>query len=215
MSRTRAVLTVVFALFLGYTAWVAIRRDPPLLEYLASLGPGSWGMQILLDLAIALGLVCAWLIRDARRRGRRAWPWVVGTPVFGSLAPLLYLLQRKKDLGTPVAHWELWTKDPGRISKFLTDAFGWSVRFIPEMNYRLVHSGGTDGPSGGIMTPLEGPWPGNMAFYIDVDDLAAYNRRIVAAGGKIVVERLEIPVMGAMSLFADPDGRVLGLWQRR
>ncbi|NUN53677.1 MAG: hypothetical protein HUU06_12960, partial [Planctomycetaceae bacterium] len=37
--------------------------------------------------------------------------------------------------------------------------------------------------------------------------------RTIDAGGKVLVERQEIPGMGAIALFEDPDGRVLGLWQ--
>jgi len=81
-------------------------------------------------------------------------------------------------------------------------------------NSRILETGGTGGINGGIMKPQEGPWPGNMAFYIDVDDLRKYSTRITKAGGKIIVERMEVPGMGAFSLFEDPDGRVPGMWQR-
>ncbi len=95
MNRRPALFVKIFCAFFAYTAWVAWQRDPPLLEYLAALRSGTWGAQILVDLAISLGLVCTWLIRDARQRGRRAWPWVLATPFFGSLAPLLYLALRR------------------------------------------------------------------------------------------------------------------------
>ncbi len=65
------------------------------------------------------------------------------------------------------------------------------------------------------MSPKPGPWPGNMAFYIDVEDLDTYLKKISAAGGKVIVEKQEIPGMGCLALFEDPDGRVLGLWQQK
>jgi len=95
MNRKLAVLATLWLLFLVYTAWVALARDPPLLSYPTRISVRSWNAQILADLAIALGLVCTWLIRDAHQRGKRAWPWVLATPVVGSLAPLLYLLLRE------------------------------------------------------------------------------------------------------------------------
>jgi hypothetical protein len=82
------------------------------------------------------------------------------------------------------------------------------------MNYRLVETGGQGGINGGIMTPQEGPWPGNMAFYIDVDDLGAYAAKITASGGKILVDKMDVPGVGSFSLFEDPDGRVLGMWKQ-
>ena len=58
-------------------------------------------------------------------------------------------------------------------------------------------------------------WPGNMAFYIDVEDLDAYSQKIRDAGGKMIVEKIEVPGTGAFSLFEDPDGRVLGIWLQK
>jgi predicted enzyme related to lactoylglutathione lyase len=53
-----------------------------------------------------------------------------------------------------------------------------------------------------------------MSFYIDVDDLATYRRKIEQAGGKILVPEQEVPGMGSFALFSDPDGRVLGIWKQ-
>ena len=118
-------------------------------------------------------------------------------------------------MGQPVVHWELWSKNPQQLSDFYAQAFGWQIRHMPEMNYRFVETGGQGGINGGIMTPQEGPWPGNMALYIDVDDLDTFAANIRDAGGKMIVERMEIPGVGAFALFEDPDGRVLGLWQQQ
>lgn len=118
-------------------------------------------------------------------------------------------------MGRPVVHWELWSKNPEKVAEFYQKVFDWQVRHLPEMNYRLVETGGQGGINGGIMTPKAGPWPGNMAFYIDVDDLDAYGKKIRDAGGKIVVDNMEVPGVGHLSLFEDPDGRVLGMWKQK
>lgn len=117
-------------------------------------------------------------------------------------------------MGQPVVHWEFWSADPARISEFYEKVFDWQVRHIPELNYRLVETGGTGGINGGIMTPQAGPWPGKLALYIDVDDLDAYGKRITEAGGKMLVEKMDVPGVGQLSLFEDPDGRVLGMWKQ-
>ena len=116
-------------------------------------------------------------------------------------------------MGRPVVHWELWSEQPEELSEFYRQVFDWDIRHEPAMNYRVVSTGGEGGIDGGIMQPQQGPWPGNMAFYVGVDDLSAYEARVKEAGGKIVVERMEIPGVGHLSLFEDPDGRVLGMWQ--
>jgi predicted enzyme related to lactoylglutathione lyase len=117
-------------------------------------------------------------------------------------------------MGNPVVHWELWSKDPAKVSGFYEKVFDWKIQHIPEMDYRLADPGGEGGIGGGIMKPQEGPWPGNMSLYIDVANLAAHRKRITDAGGKIVVEEMVVPNMGKFSLFADPDGRVMGIWER-
>jgi uncharacterized protein len=119
-------------------------------------------------------------------------------------------------VGRPVVHWELMSKDPAKVSDFYARIFGWKVEHMPELNYRVVDTEAKGGINGGIVKPeREGPWPGNMLFYIDVDDLAAYRKKVVAAGGKIHVEEQEVPGMGSFSLFTDPEGRMMGLWKSR
>lgn len=113
---------------------------------------------------------------------------------------------------SPVVHWEFWSKNPDKLSDFYEDVFDWKISHIPDMAYHMVETGGEGGINGGIMKPDDGPLPGNMAFYIDVDDLEKYGERIVKAGGKVIAEGMEVPGAGKFSLFADPEGRVLGLW---
>ncbi len=117
-------------------------------------------------------------------------------------------------MGKPVVHWEFWSQNPSKVSDFYAKVFEWNIRHIPEMDYTLVETGGDGGINGGIMTPKKGPWPGNMALYIDVEDLGTYRDRIVQAGGKVIVEEQTVPGVGSFALFEDPDGRVLGMWKQ-
>lgn len=119
-------------------------------------------------------------------------------------------------MGKPVVHWELLSKDPAKLSNFYEKVFDWKIQHIPEMDYRSVETGGQSGINSGIVQPKhDGPWPGSMTFYIDVDDLADYRKRVAAAGGKIIIDEQEVPGMGALSLFTDPEGRMMGLWKSK
>jgi uncharacterized protein len=117
-------------------------------------------------------------------------------------------------MGRPVVHWEFWSENPEQLSDFYHTVFDWQIRTIPELGYRSVDTGGPGGINGGIVKPKRGPWPGKLALYIDVDDIDSYATSITGAGGKIVVEKMDVPGVGQMALFEDPDGRVLGLWKR-
>ena len=56
----------------------------------------TWGAgQVLADLVIACTLACIWMIRDARQRGMKAWPFVLITLAAGSFGILGYLVARE------------------------------------------------------------------------------------------------------------------------
>lgn len=64
----------------------------------------NWGTgQIFSDLVFALVVVSFWLVADARERKVAAWPWILGTMIFGSLSPGLYLIVRERALLRPAA----------------------------------------------------------------------------------------------------------------
>lgn len=56
--------------------------------------PAGW--QVFADLVVALILVLAWLIPDAKAKGQSPWPWVVLTLFLGSIGPLSYLAFGRK-----------------------------------------------------------------------------------------------------------------------
>jgi hypothetical protein len=120
-------------------------------------------------------------------------------------------------MGQPIVHWEFWSDDPSRASEFYRKVFDWDIKSMPEMNYNFVETGAKGAITGGIMTtPQQSvPSPGKLSFYVAVDNLDNYAKKIKAAGGKILVDKQQIPGMGAFSLFEDPDGRVLGIWKQQ
>jgi hypothetical protein len=106
------------------------------------------------------------------------------------------------------------SKAPENVAAFYAKLFGWKIEHRPDMNYRFVDTQAGAGINGGILRPdREGPWPGNMVLYVEVDDLAAYRRKVEEAGGTIHVKEQQVPGRGAFCLFTDPDGRMMGLWQ--
>ena len=72
----------------------------------------------------------------------------------------------------------------------------------------------SDGPSGGWVRADLVQSPGPIA-YLPVDDLAAKLDEVEKAGGRVLVQSMPFAGGGEVGLFADPDGNVLGLWQRK
>src|SRR5690349_10722154 len=66
----------------GYTEWLRL-----------ALTHTSAGL-LLVDLTIALSLVLAWMIKDARERNATVWPFAILTVALGSVGPLAYLVVR-------------------------------------------------------------------------------------------------------------------------
>ncbi|TDF35675.1 hypothetical protein EYS14_19925 [Alteromonadaceae bacterium M269] len=52
--------------------------------------PAGW--QVFSDLVVALLLVLAWMIPNAKKNNRNPWPWVVLTLTLGSIGPLAYIV---------------------------------------------------------------------------------------------------------------------------
>jgi hypothetical protein len=91
MSIRFPVFVVLFP-FLAFSVWVALVDGP--VGFLALAGREPWGLQMLLDLALALSFVTGWMVVDARRKAIKVWPFVAMTIALGSIGPLSYLLVR-------------------------------------------------------------------------------------------------------------------------
>lgn len=120
-------------------------------------------------------------------------------------------------MANPVIHFEFMSRDPEQIGAFYKKVFDWTITPQPEFSYNIVEpgvQGDMKGISGGIFKPPQPePWPAQTTMYILVDDLAAYRKRITDAGGKILIEEMKVGEMGSLTLFTDPEGRMMGLWR--
>ncbi len=88
---------LVLVPFAAYSVWVAATHGP--LGFLGLAGREPWAMQMLVDLVIAFVFTGGWLLGDARRRGRTAWPFVVGLALFGSISALVYVVTGRSRAG--------------------------------------------------------------------------------------------------------------------
>jgi len=93
MSNRSIMLLLVIAAF-GALSVLALQD----VGYFGIIAPHfqSWGgAQVFADLTILAVLFCIWMVRDARRRGVAAWPFILMTVFLGSFGPLLYLVTRE------------------------------------------------------------------------------------------------------------------------
>ena len=121
-----------------------------------------------------------------------------------------------------VVHFEIPFDDGDRARKFYGETFGWEVMPIPDMDYTMVTTGPSDpekGPTeagfinGGMFKRSE-EFPSKAPnLVIDVASVDDAMRKVEAAGGKIVTEKMPVGDMGFAGYFADTEGNVIGLWE--
>lgn len=96
--------------------------------------------------------------------------------------------------------------DIARSRDFYGAAFGWSFT-----EYGPEYCEFTDGRLTGGLTTMGEVRPGGPLVILYADDLAETQKRLEAAGAKIVVETFAFPG-GRRFHFQDPDGYELAVW---
>lgn len=92
-------------------------------------------------------------------------------------------------------------------SEFYSRLFGWQVQ---PMSAELAGFVAPGGPTGALRTNVPAGFPG-MVPYIQVTDVDAMLKRLVAAGGTIERAAWSIPGVGKLARFKDPSGTIYGL----
>ena len=99
MTKRSLLLLAVLLPFLAYTAWAF--ADVGLVgAFEAALGTPV-GVQVGLDLLIALGLFVFWMWQDASARGRNPLGWTLLVCGTGSIGALVYLIARERQAASP------------------------------------------------------------------------------------------------------------------
>jgi len=90
--------------------------------------------------------------------------------------------------------------------RFYGAVFGWNFTDYGP-NYTSFH----DGRVAGGFTMSVAPVKGGALIVLYAKDLEATQRKVIAAGGKIVIETFEFPG-GRRFHFSDPNGNELAVW---
>ena len=118
-----------------------------------------------------------------------------------------------------VVHFEVPYDDRERAHAFYAEAFGWTMRPLPEMRYEMVTTGPSDeGPpsepgfiNGGLLErglPMTGP-----VIVLEVADIDACLAEVERLGGQTVSGRQPVDDLGYAAYFKDTEGNLMGLWQ--
>jgi predicted enzyme related to lactoylglutathione lyase len=116
--------------------------------------------------------------------------------------------------GTP--SWvDLSSPDLDASAHFYGELLGWEATAsdgAPEETggYRMFTNGGVEVAGLGPTQPGQRPaW----TTYVAVDDIAAVKQRVEAAGGKTIMDALQVMDVGTMAVFTDAEGAFFAVWQ--
>ena len=106
-----------------------------------------------------------------------------------------------------IQHVEWATRDPKRLQSFYGRIFDWKFKEAMP-GYTMI-----DGVGGIFALPSDQQMPTGVTNYVNVDDLGAKEDLIRKGGGQIYKSKQEVPGMGWFTIFADPDGNTVAMWQ--
>lgn len=111
-------------------------------------------------------------------------------------------------------HFELGVEDPKRALKFYEEVFGWKTETggHDQQYWLLISENGSGRYVIGGMMPYNGEMP-RVVNTIGVDSVEETCRRVVACGGRVVMEKTAIPGIGWQAYCVDTEGIFFGLHQ--
>lgn len=112
-----------------------------------------------------------------------------------------------------VIWFELSADQPKKVMEFYSKVFGWKFERYQNQEYWIVAGGGKEelGIDGAIQPRrTKGAAIVNT---ISVSNIGETIKKIEKNGGKVVVPKMEIPMMGTLAYFEDTEGNMHGIMQ--
>ncbi|MEI9991827.1 MAG: VOC family protein [Rhizomicrobium sp.] len=103
--------------------------------------------------------------------------------------------------------------DVERARKFYEAVFGWTFEDWGPPGFYLIHGAGLPGALQQRHEPLVGTHPRSFELTVGVADIDDIARKVVAAGGVIVMQKSHIETVGTLIHFTDTEANRLGAMQ--
>jgi predicted enzyme related to lactoylglutathione lyase len=114
-------------------------------------------------------------------------------------------------MSSPLVHLEVIGKDGKKLQDFFSRLFGWQLNADNPMNYGIANL--SDEIGVGVGVGPEG-YDGHATFYIGVDDVEAALAKAESLGGTRTMGPMEVPEGPTIGMFTDPEGHLVGVFQR-
>jgi predicted enzyme related to lactoylglutathione lyase len=115
-------------------------------------------------------------------------------------------------MGRPVVYFDIGCEDTKKTADFYAKLFDWGTHEASPHSITIDTE--SDTGINGAITSL-GHEPHNyVMIYTEVDDMDAYLEKVEELGGEVLIAATEVPGEGVFAWFADPEGNMMGMWQR-
>ncbi|HEY1275724.1 MAG TPA: VOC family protein [Thermoleophilaceae bacterium] len=110
-----------------------------------------------------------------------------------------------------LTHFAINAEDTAAAVRFYESVFGWEFERYGEHDFfRSQSAGPATCAIQGRRELIPGVRTTGFECTIEVDDVDRVAEAVLAAGGRVVMEKSAIPGVGEVVFFADPDGNVAG-----
>lgn len=106
-------------------------------------------------------------------------------------------------MGNPLVHFEFMVSDVKKSKEFYGMVFDWKFEKDQSMDYLMIDTGKE--PGGGMMKKPDDTPMFALTQYFEVDSIEETMVKVVEAGGKPAIPKMEIPNIGWWAMFFDPD----------
>lgn len=124
----------------------------------------------------------------------------------------LLLVRSAPIMDNPIVHFEVLGYEGASLAAFYRGLFGWELRDAAMEGYsRYAFLPAPDEGIGGGVGELESGAQPLVTIYVEVDDPQSMLDRAVESGGEVALPVTEVPGVGVLARFRDPQGNVVGL----
>lgn len=117
-------------------------------------------------------------------------------------------------MDSPIVHFQVASKDPEAMAKFLREVFEWELETQPGQSFSAIQTGWSDDIRvAGSLLGLPNAPMGYVAVFVRVHDLDATVERAVERGAQVRVPRRRTPEGTDIAIIAHPEGQVFGVVQ--
>jgi uncharacterized protein len=113
-----------------------------------------------------------------------------------------------------LTHFEIYGERPADLAAFYRTVLGWEVEQMPGVDYWRINPGQGDGGTlHGGLTYRAIPGLTGWMFYVNVSSLDETVSKVQQGGGSIVRPKTAVPRVAWVTIVADPQNNIFGLWQ--